>query len=101
MKIAVIAGTPVDTQMGVELLKSRGAEALGFPISRTPEEQTAFQVGAQSVREAVVGEIFDQIRTRGMNRVLVYCNSLSAAVDVHGLAALRGLRAWTPMDGLW
>ncbi len=30
MKIAVIAGTPVDTQMGVELLKSRGAEALGW-----------------------------------------------------------------------
>ena len=53
MKIAVIAGTPVDTQMGVELLKSRGAEALGFPISRTPEEQTAFQVGSQSAREAV------------------------------------------------
>ncbi|MEY8386969.1 aspartate/glutamate racemase family protein [Oscillospiraceae bacterium 38-13] len=98
MNVAVVAGTPVDTRMGVDLLKSRSGEGTGFPVSRTPEEQTAFQVGAQSVREAVVGEIFDQIRTRGMNRVLVYCNSLSAAVDVHGLAALRGLRAWTPMD---
>ena len=40
MKIAVIAGTPVDTQMGVELLKSRGAEALGFPISPTPDRKS-------------------------------------------------------------
>ena len=48
MKIAVIAGTPVDTQMGVDLLKRKGAEGTGFPVSRTPEEQTAFQVGSQS-----------------------------------------------------
>ena len=54
MTIAVIAGTPVDTQMGVELLNGKGVEALGFPVSRTPEEQTAFQVGSQSAREAAV-----------------------------------------------
>ena len=98
MKIAVIAGTPVDTQMGVELLKSRGAEALGFPISRTPEEQTAFQVGSQSAREAAVGAVLENIKIRGMDRVLLYCNSLSATIDAHGLAEGRGLRIWTPMD---
>ena len=49
MTIAVIAGTPVDTQMGVELLNGKGVEALGFPVSRTPEEQTAFQVGSLSL----------------------------------------------------
>ncbi len=98
MKIAVIAGTPVDTQMGVELLKSRGAEALGFPISRTPEEQTAFQVGSQSAREAAVGAVLENIKIRGMDRVLLYCNSLSATIDAHSLAEGRGLRIWTPMD---
>ena len=98
MTIAVIAGTPVDTQMGVELLNGKGVEALGFPISRTPEEQTAFQVGSQSAREEAVGAILDQIKARGLERVLVYCNSLSAAIDAHALAEARGLRAWTPMD---
>ena len=98
MKTAVIAGTPVDTQMGVELLGRRGAEAEGFPVSRTPEEQTAFQTGPQSRREAALGALLEEIRARGMDRVLLYCNSLSAAVDAHALAEARGLRIWTPMD---
>lgn len=98
MNIAVIAGTPVDTQMGVDLLKSRGAEGVGFPVSRTPEEQTAFQVGSQSAREEAVGAILDRIRARGMDRVLLYCNSLSATIDAHALGAARGLRVRTPMD---
>lgn len=98
MKIAVIAGTPVDTQMGVELLERRGGEAEGFPVSRTPEEQTAFQTGSQSRREAAVGAILDEIRARGMDRVLLYCNSLSATIGAHALAEARSLRIWTPMD---
>ena len=98
MNIAVIAGTPVDTRMGVDLLKSRGAEGVGFPVSRTPEEQTAFQVGSQSAREEAVGAILDRIKARGMDRVLLYCNSLSATIDAHALGAARGLRVRTPMD---
>lgn len=98
MKIAVIAGTPVDTRMGAELLERKGTETAGFPVSRTPEEQTAFQVGSRSAREEAVGAMLDEIRARGMDRVLLYCNSLSSAVDAHALAAARGLRIWTPMD---
>lgn len=30
--------------------------------------------------------------------MLLYCNSLSATIDAHGLAEERGLRVWTPMD---
>lgn len=98
MNIAVIAGTPVDTRMGVDLMKSKGAEAQGFPAARNPEEQTAFQVGSRSAREAAVGAILDEIKARGMDRVLVYCNSLSATIDARTLGAARGLRIWTPMD---
>ena len=98
MNIAVIAGTPVDTQMGVDLLRRKGAGALGFPVSRTPEEQTAFQVGSQSARESALGALLDEIGARGMERVLLYCNSLSATIDAHALAEARGLRIWTPMD---
>lgn len=98
MRIAVIAGTPVDTRMGLDLMRARGAEALGFPVSRTPEEQTAFQVGSQTAREGAVGAILDEIRARGLDRVLLYCNSLSATIDAHALAESRGLSIWTPMD---
>lgn len=98
MEIAVIAGTPVDTRMGVELLLERGAGAIGFPISRTPEEQTVFQVSPRREKEEAVGAVLDAVRSRGLERVLLYCNSLSASVDAHALADARGLRIWTPMD---
>ncbi len=98
MKIAVIAGTPVDTRMGVDLLLARGAEAEGFPVSRTPEEQTRFQTGPRSAREEGVGAILDRIKAQGMTRALLYCNSLSATVDARTLAERRGLEIWTPMD---
>ena len=98
MRIAVIAGTPVDTRMGVDLLQSQGAEAAGFPVSRTPEEQTVFQIRSQREKEAAMGAVLDEIRDRGMDRVLLYCNSLSASVDAHALAEARGMGIWTPMD---
>ena len=92
MKIAVVAGTPVDTRMGADLMKEKGAEAACFPVSRTPEKQTVFQTGSQAVREAVVGAILDEIKARGLERVLLYCNSLSATTDARALAGERGLR---------
>jgi len=98
MRIAVIAGTPVDTRMGVELLLGRGAEAEGFPVSRTPEEQTRFQTGPRSAREEAVGAILDRIKEQGMTRCLLYCNSLSSTINAHALAERRGLKIWTPMD---
>ena len=41
--IAVLAGTPVDTRMGVAYLEERGLPGVPFPLSRGPREQTAFQ----------------------------------------------------------
>ena len=41
--IAVLAGTPVDTRMGVAYLEERGLPGAPFPLSGDPREQTAFQ----------------------------------------------------------
>lgn len=43
IKVAVIAGTPVDTQMGVDFLKSKNIDAYPYPVSKNPKEQTVFQ----------------------------------------------------------
>ena len=98
MNVAVIAGTPVDTRMGVDLLNRKGAEGAGCLVLRAPGDKTALQVGSTAAREAAVGIILDEIRARGISRVLLYCNSLSATIDAHGLAEGRGLCIWTPMD---
>ena len=40
--IAVLAGTPVDTQMGVDLLLSVGLTALACPLSEDPRGLSVF-----------------------------------------------------------
>lgn len=42
-KIAVIAGTPVDTKMGADFLNSKGLNAFSYPVSQDPREQLLFQ----------------------------------------------------------
>lgn len=44
IQVAVIAGTPVDTKMGVDYLISKGTSVSGYPVSSTPEEQSALQI---------------------------------------------------------
>ena len=41
--IIVMAGTPVDTQMGMDCLSTQGLPGVFCPISEDPNQQTAFQ----------------------------------------------------------
>jgi len=41
IKVAVIAGTPVDTQMGIEFLTSKGIIAQGYSVSTCPEAMSS------------------------------------------------------------
>lgn len=97
--IAVLAGTPVDTQMGVDCLVRAGLSGgIAFPLSQDPREQTAFQISSRAEKEARVLEILHTAMERGCVRAFVYCNSLSSAVDFPRFAARTGLRIVTPLD---
>ena len=49
-----MAGTPIDTKMGVSLLyKNDFNEILDIPISRNPSEQTIFQVSNREYKEKI------------------------------------------------
>lgn len=97
--IAVLAGTPVDTQMGVVRLSRAGITGgLTFPLSRDPREQTAFQISTPAEKESRVLEVLHQAMAQGCRRAFVYCNSLSSAVDFAPLAERTGLRIVTPLD---
>ncbi len=96
--IAVLAGTPVDTRMGASFLEEQGQLARSFPISGDPRAQTAFQISPPEEKHRVVREVLESAKAQGCDRVFVYCNSLSAAVDFPALAAETGQRIVTPMD---
>ena len=66
--IAVLAGTPVDTRMGVDCLTGRGLSGLSFPLSKDPREQTAFQYAAPAEKQRHVREILEDAGSRGCRR---------------------------------
>ena len=96
--IAVLAGTPVDTQMGMDVLHSAGLHGLAFPLANDPWEQTAFQISSAGEKRSKVCSVLRDAQAQGCRKVLVYSKSLSASVDFPPLAAETGLHIVTPLD---
>lgn len=97
--VAVMAGTPVDTEMGINLLRHRVPDLnlLSYATAPDPQSQTLFQIGPPEQREAALrGHIHDAV-DHGAKALLVYCNSLSAAADFSSLCGEAGLSLVTPL----
>lgn len=94
-KIAVMAGTHVDTEFGIDLLKELTDNIIPLPISNTPEEQTIFQTLDYSYRFNYIKEILS--KHKDINCLLVYCNSLSSTVDFEMMGKEVGINIVTPL----
>lgn len=99
MKIAVMAGTPIDSKLGENLLNSYGYNDIVLvPISKNPVEQTTFQSLNDSEREKIIVEIIEQLKEKNCEVIFVYCNSLSSVVDFDRLAIEHNIKIVTPMQ---
>ena len=99
MKIAVMAGTPIDSKLGENLLISYGYNDIVLvPISNNPVEQTTFQSLNDSEREKIIVEIIEQLKEKNCEVIFVYCNSLSSVVDFDRLAIEHNIKIVTPMQ---
>lgn len=99
MKIAVMAGTPIDSKLGENLLNSYGYSDIALvPISNNPVEQTTFQSLNDSEREKIIVEIIEQLKEKNCEVIFVYCNSLSSVVDFDRLAIEHNIKIVTPMQ---
>ena len=88
MKIAVMAGTPIDSKLGAELLNSYGYDDVVLvPISNNPVEQTTFQALED-----------EELKEKDCDAIFVYCNSLSSVVDFDRLAEKMNISIITPMQ---
>jgi glutamate racemase len=96
--IAVLAGTPVDTQMGVDVLAAANLSGLAFPLASNPWEQTAFQISSPDEKWVKTLHVLHTAQAQGCEKAFVYCNSLSASVDFSALAAETGMKIVTPLD---
>lgn len=80
--IGVVAGTPVDTKMGLDILLGRGIDCKGYPISENPKEQSRLQLLSKDKLYNKMIDCAKELKDTGAQAIFVYCNSLSAAIDM-------------------
>lgn len=98
MKIGVFAGTCADTKMGEEILKSRGFETISYPISKNPKDQSLLQYYSREELTNIVEEKIKDAKVKGAEKIFIYCNSLSASVDIKSLSRRQAIQIITPLD---
>ena len=112
IKTAVIAGTPVDTQMGVEYIEKKTREAgsepgfmpLYCPAALDCDDQVKFQYSDNDEKRAIMDNIFNQAIQDGASDFFIYCNSLSGSFDFDSYAVLKSIesgkdiRIYTPLQ---
>ncbi|MDO4814516.1 MAG: glutamate racemase [Gemella sp.] len=99
MKITVMAGTPIDTKFGEDLLRENGiTDIIPIAISENPTEQTLFQTKDKKEKEKIISQHINNVKKDSSNIIFVYCNSLSASVDFDYLAEVHDVTIIRPLD---
>ncbi len=111
VKTAVIAGTSVDTRMGVDYIERKNREAgsrlcepVCLPVAEDCDAQVRFQYSDEDGKLAVINNIFDRAIEDGISDFFIYCNSLSGAFDFDIYSARksfetnRDIRIYTPLQ---
>lgn len=99
MKIAVMAGTPVDTEFGLKLLNKNGySNVVAIAISENPTQQTIFQTSSVETKKKILEEHILRLKKEDCKVLIVYCNSLSASFDFSYLEKKYEIRIVTPLD---
>jgi glutamate racemase len=80
-EVAVVAGTPYDTALGIRLLAERGVPGRPYPLAGSPDEQDLLQYAHPKELNALFAGCLRDARDRGVRTALVFCNSLAAVVD--------------------
>jgi glutamate racemase len=98
MKIGLIAGTQIDTKMGEDVFIKKGFDVIPVPISNTPEEQSSLQILEPQKLESIVSESIVRLKKAQVESIVIYCNSLSSAVNFERLKVLHDINIVTPHD---
>lgn len=96
--IGIIAGTQIDTRFGLDFLQSRNIIGIGLPISVSPQEQTKLQaLGRVELTQHVLVTVKKLVES-GASSCMIYCNSLSGAIDIDKIKLKSDIKIITPLD---
>lgn len=97
-KIAVIAGTNVDTQMGCDLLEKNGYESLFLPISKDCTTQANLQYYSKEQLQKLFENTCKKAIESKIDTIFLYCNSLSSSVDYEYVSEKYKINIITPLE---
>jgi glutamate racemase len=80
-EVAVIAGTPYDSGLGADLLRSEGVAAVPYAMAGSPDEQDLLQDRSPDALAASFHGLLDELRRRQVELAMLFCNSLSSVID--------------------
>lgn len=98
MRVAVLAATPFDTQLGCDMLRERGVECDGFTLSQTPGEQANAQYFDAAELERRVLTVVQSLSVDRYGQLVLFCNSLSTAIDTAALERESPIPVISPRD---
>ena len=97
-KIGVFAGTPVDTDFGKDIFERAGFYVISFALAKSPSEQTDLQYYHKKELEQNIAKKSLEMQRSGVEKIVIYCNSLSSAVDYKSISKKTGIQILTPLE---
>ncbi|MBB3062634.1 aspartate/glutamate racemase family protein [Microbulbifer rhizosphaerae] len=98
MTIGVVAGTAIDTRFGLEFLAARDLRGIGLSLSASPQAQTQLQALGRNALTQQLIQAIARLHEAGAQAVMIYCNSLSGAVDMAAVVANSPVEVVSPLE---
>ncbi|EKD93291.1 MAG: hypothetical protein ACD_28C00185G0008 [uncultured bacterium] len=98
IKAGLIAATPVDTRFGLRFLNTLNVEGFTDVLSQNPEEQNYLQLHGKDELEKRCLKKCLEFEKNGVQFIVLFCNSLSSAIDVDRIRKELKIPLFTPFD---
>lgn len=96
--LGVVAGTTTDTRFGLDFLAAREIRGIGVSISSSPQAQTQLQALERGALTRRLVQAIEELHAAGADAAMIYCNSLSGAVDMAAVVAESPIEVVSPLE---
>ncbi|MFW6274138.1 MAG: Asp/Glu racemase, partial [Halanaerobium sp.] len=94
----IIAGTTFDTKLGAEFFREQGLKAVSKYIAETADLQNNLQYSNPKKLEQITIDAAAELKKMGADIIIIYCNSLSAVLNIEKISAVTKVPIITPLD---
>lgn len=98
IKYGIIAGTPFDTKLGEIFFSKKGLDVISAKISENADQQNNLQYSSPDKLENITIDRIKELKAAGADIIIIYCNSLSAVLNIEKISKLAEINIITPLN---